>query len=60
MIANKYSFGAIGIPVVFWGSGQRFDLIGPSTPFIAVGAANAVVCIAAVMLRTQEQNAVAT
>jgi len=60
MIANKHCFGPIGKLVVFWGSGQLFDPIGPSTPFIAVGAANAVVCIAAVMLRTQEQNAVAT
>ena len=53
-------FGAIGILVVSWAGGQLFDLVGPSTPFIAVAAANAVVFIAAAILRTQEKNAVLT
>lgn len=48
-------FGAIGILAISSGGGQLFDLIGPNTPFLAVAAANGVVFLAALTLRSVEQ-----
>jgi MFS family permease len=47
-------FGAVGILAISWGGGELFDLLGPSTPFIAVALANALVFLAAVILRRSE------
>lgn len=47
--------GAIGILAMAWGGGQIYDRLGPNTPFLAVAAANALVLIAALVLRRLEQ-----
>ena len=50
-------FGAIGILAISWGGGQLFDLVAPGAPFIAVATANALVFLAALILRSREQSA---
>jgi len=46
--------GAIGILLIASGGGQLFDLVSPSTPFIAVAIANALVFIWATKQRLTE------
>jgi len=50
-------FGAIGILAISWGGGQLFDLVAPGAPFIAVACANALVFLAALLLRSRERTA---
>ncbi len=47
-------FGALGILFISSTGGYMFDLIGPGTPFIAIGAANALVLIVGLILWKHE------
>ena len=47
-------FGALGILFISSAGGYMFDLIGPGTPFIAIGAANALVLIVGLILWKHE------
>lgn len=47
-------FGAVGILAISSGGGWLFDLVGPNTPFIAVAAANGLVMLTGVLLRSSE------
>ncbi|MGI9309429.1 MAG: MFS transporter [Gammaproteobacteria bacterium] len=49
-------FGAIGILAISSGGGYLFDLVSPSSPFLAVAIANAVVMIVSLALRASEKN----
>ncbi|MEE4184865.1 MAG: MFS transporter [Gammaproteobacteria bacterium] len=53
-------FGAVGILAISSGGGWLFDIVGPSTPFIAVAVANGTVMLIGLGLRTSEARKLAT
>jgi MFS family permease len=48
-------FGALGILVISAGGGRLFDAVGPHAPFAAMAAANAVVLVWGLLLRSAER-----
>jgi len=46
--------GALGILAIASGGGYLFDLVGPGSPFIAVGLANGLVLVAGILVRRGE------
>jgi MFS family permease len=48
-------FGALGILAISSGGGYLFDLVGPGTPFIAIGSANALVLVFGILLWRRER-----
>ena len=51
-------FGALGILAISWGGGQLFDLVGPTTPILAIALANALVFVYALTVRSIESRSV--
>ncbi|MDG1462731.1 MAG: MFS transporter [Gammaproteobacteria bacterium] len=51
VVATSGLFGAIGILVAAVIGGRLFDSIGPSAPFVFVGAFQFLLCVAAVLVR---------
>jgi MFS family permease len=48
-------FGALGILAISSGGGYLFDLVGPGTPFLAIGSANALVLVFGILLWRRER-----